>query len=239
MPLLRIDLWSDVACPWCYVGKRRLEAALARFEHAADVQIVWRSFELDASSPRLVEGDYVERLGKKYRASRPQAQAMIDRMTATAAEDGLAMRFDQIRPGNTFDAHKLLHAASERGLDGALKERLFAAYFCEGAAIGDPETLVRLAGEVGLEESAARAALADPVIGEAVRADEALARELQITGVPFYVLAEQIGIPGAQPADVLLQELRGAWQLITGVAADQAGGSAEQDAAACGPDGCA
>ena len=236
MPVLRIDTWSDVACPWCYVGKRRMEAALARFEHAADVQIVWRSFELDASAPRTVEGDYVERLGKKYRASREQAQAMIDRMIATAAGDGLTMRFDQIRPGNTFEAHKLLHAAAERGLDGALKERLLAAYFCEGAAIGDPDTLVRLAGEVGLEESAARAALAEPALAEAVRADQALARELQITGVPFFVLAEQIGIPGAQPVELLLQELRSAWKLVAG---DASAAVAEVgEGATCGPVGC-
>jgi predicted DsbA family dithiol-disulfide isomerase len=159
MTTLRLDIWSDIACPWCYVGKRRLEAALAQFEHADAVEIVWRSFELDATAPRRVEGDYVERLARKYRASPEQAAGMIERMTATAATDGIAMRFDKIQPGNTFDGHRLLHLAAETGLQGALKERLVRGYLCEGEAIGEPETLARLAIEAGLAEAEVRAVL--------------------------------------------------------------------------------
>ena len=121
---LRIDVWSDIACPWCYVGKRRLEQALAGFAHPSEVEIVWRAFELDPSAPRVRDASqsYAERLARKYGTHAQQAQQMIDRMVDTAAGDGLALRFDHIRPGNTFDAHRLLHLAHERGVQDALKE---------------------------------------------------------------------------------------------------------------------
>lgn len=233
---LSIDVWSDLACPWCYVGKRRLEAALAELEHSERARVRWRSFELDASAPPLVEGDYVARLGKKYRVSRDEAQAMIDRMTATAAAEGITMRFDRVRAGNTFAAHKLVHAAAARGLDDAMKERLFAAYFTEGKALSDRDTLLDLAADVGLPEAAA--ALDDPKLGADVRADQALARELGISSVPFFVLGEQVGIPGAQPAAVLLAELRALWARRA-VEPASAAASAAADGETCGPRGCA
>ena len=135
---LRVDIWSDIVCPWCYIGKRRFEAALAKFEHAADVEIVWRAFELDPSAPRVrEEGSYAERLANKYRMPVPQAQAMIDRTTGLAAAEGLEFRFDRAKSGNTFDAHRVLHLAHERGVQDALKERLMRGYFTDGAAIGE------------------------------------------------------------------------------------------------------
>jgi predicted DsbA family dithiol-disulfide isomerase len=231
---LRIDIWSDIACPWCYVGKRRLERALERFPHRADVEIVWRAFELDPGAPpiRDTSQSYAERLARKYGTRPAEAQGMIDRMVATAAVDGLDFRFDRIRPGNTFDAHRLLHLAHERGQQDAVKERLLRAYLTEGEPIGDREVLVRLAREAGLDEAEARAVLDGDRHASEVRQDEAVARELGITGVPFFVLGGRLGVSGAQPADVLLGALERAWSEL--------GAPPElfAEGAACGPDGC-
>ena len=232
---LRIDIWSDIACPWCYIGKRRLEQALARFPQRADVEIVWRAFELDPSAPRVrdPEQSYAERLGRKYGTPPAKAQAMIDRMVATAAGDGIAMRFDHIRPGNTFDAHRLIHLAHERGCQDALKERLLRAYLTEGQAIGEPAVLAPLAVEVGLDEREVAELLGGDRYASEVRQDEAIARELGITGVPFFVLAGRVGVSGAQPVDVLLGALGQAWSELHG-----AGIEPIVEGAACGPDGC-
>lgn len=235
MAKLRIDIWSDIACPWCYVGKRRLEQALARFSHRDEVEVVWRAFELDPSAPRVRDPQqgYAERLARKYGTTPAQGQAMIDRMVDTAAGDGLALRFDHIRPGNTFDAHRLLHLAHERGVQDALKERLLRAYLTEGQAIGEPDVLARLACEVGLDEREVADLLAGDRFAAEVRQDEALARELGISGVPFFVLAGRLGVSGAQPADVLVGALDRAWrefcppEIVPIV-----------EGAVCGPDGC-
>lgn len=234
---LHLDIWSDLACPWCFVGKRRLEAAIARFEHAGAVTIRWRSFELDPRAPRVADAgvSYVERLARKYRASVPHAQAMIDRMVEMAREDGIEMRFDRIRPGNTFDAHRLVHLGHARGIQDAVKERLLRAYLCEGEPIGDPDALARLAADAGLDAAEAREVLASDRFGDEVRADERAAHELEITGVPFFLLAGRFGVPGAQPADTMLAVLRKAWQLT---AKDREDVEVIADGAACGPAGC-
>ncbi|MDB4953358.1 MAG: 2-hydroxychromene-2-carboxylate isomerase/DsbA-like thioredoxin domain protein [Myxococcales bacterium] len=232
---LRLDIWSDIACPWCYVGKRHLEAALAQFEHAAEVDIVWRAFELDPSAPRVRAADgqsYAERIAKKYGTGTAQAEEMIARMTKTAAADGLEFRFDIIRPGNTFDAHRLLHLALERGVQGELKERMLRAYMTEGQAIGEPDVLVPLAREVGLDDLEVRAVLDSDRYAREVRADENLARELGISGVPFFVLGGKLAVSGAQPADMLLAALQKAWSDL------QAAPLVFAEGAVCGPNGC-
>ncbi|HVY46749.1 MAG TPA: DsbA family oxidoreductase, partial [Minicystis sp.] len=180
MQPLRIDVWSDIACPWCYVGKRRLEAALARLDPPLAVDVVWRAFELDPSAPRVRagEGTYAERLARKYGTSAAQAEAMIRRMVDAAAADGLDFRFDRIRPGNTFDAHRVLHLARERGAQDAVKERFLRAYFTEGEPIGEPEALVRLGASAGLDADEVAAVLASDAHAAEVHADEAEAREL-------------------------------------------------------------
>ena len=235
MAKLRIDIWSDIACPWCYIGKRRHEQALAGFPHAAEVEIVWRSFELDPSAPRVRDStqSYAERLAAKYRTPVLQAQAMIDRMVETAAKDGLDFRFDRARSGNTFDAHRLLHLAHERGLQDALKERLFRAYLTEGQAIGEHDVLAQLAREVGLDDAEVREVLDGDRWAREVRADEALARELEISGVPFFVLGGQLGVSGAQPVEVLRGALDRAWRELAAPAIETVA-----EGAACGPDGC-
>jgi predicted DsbA family dithiol-disulfide isomerase len=207
---LRIDVWSDLACPWCFVGKRRLEAALKLVNTQEAPQIVWRSFELDSSAPAVVDSSrsYAERLATKYRRTVPQAQAMIDNMTQTAALDGIAMKFDLVRAGNTFDAHRLLHLAASHGLQDRLKERLFTAYLSQGEALGDHATLQRLAVEVGLDAAEVASVLASNVHADDVRADEAMAKELEISGVPFFVLGGKVAVSGAQSAEALAGAIR-------------------------------
>lgn len=232
---LRVDVWSDIACPWCYVGKRRLEAALARFPYRDEVEVVWRAFELDPSAPRerSSEGTYAERLAKKYGSSVAEAEGMITRMTDVARDDGLDFRFDRIRPGNTFDAHRLLHLAGERGTQDALKERLLLGHMTEGVPIGDPETLLRLASEAGLDPDEARATLASDAFAAEVRADEDEAAALGIHGVPFFVLGGKYAVSGAQPTALLLGALEKAWQETAAARPELFA-----EGAVCGPDGC-
>ncbi|WP_309668895.1 DsbA family oxidoreductase [Gemmatimonas sp.] len=207
-----VEIWSDIACPWCYVGKRRFEAALVGFAHREAVTVTWRSFELDPRAPRQHDMPQPELLARKYGMSAADAQAMNARMTEAAAGEGLAFRLDDVKVGNTFDAHRLLHFADAFGKREALGERLFAAYLGEGAALGDIETLVVLAGEVGLDAVAARAVLSGDEYATAVREDEADAREIGVTGVPFFVLDRRFGISGAQSPEVLRGALEQAWK---------------------------
>jgi len=208
---MRVEIWSDVVCPWCYIGKRRFESALAGFPHHDEVEVTWRSYQLDPGAPRKSDEDPADRVARKYGVSREQAVAMRDRITSVAAEVGLPYRLELTRPSNTLDAHRLLHLAAERGLQGALKERLLAAYFMEGQPVGDVETLVRLAVEAGLREGEARAVLESEAHIEEVRADVREAAALGITGVPFFVIDRRYGISGAQPPEMILQGLERAW----------------------------
>ncbi len=208
---MKVEIWSDVVCPWCYVGKRRFEGALSRFAHRDEVEVVWRAFELDPSAPAVRSGAYADRLAAKYRMNVAEAQAMIDRMVAAGADDGLDLRFDRARPGNTFAAHRLLHLALERGVQDTMKERLLVATFTAGAAIGDPEVLESLAVEVGLDADEVRSVLEGDAYAADVRNDERRAAALGITGVPFFVVDATYGVSGAQPPEVLLGVLEEAW----------------------------
>jgi predicted DsbA family dithiol-disulfide isomerase len=232
---MKVEIWSDVVCPWCYIGKRRFEAALARFEHRDEVELVWRSFELDPNAPVRRPGDAVARLAAKYGMSRDQALAAQANVTSVAAGGGLAFRLDRSQSGNTFDAHRLLHLAAARGIQDAVKERLLAAYLIEGEAIGEPETLIRLAAEAGLDADDARAVIEGDAYTDAVRADELEASEIGIRGVPFFVVDRKFAVSGAQPADVLVDVLRRAWSKAHPLVRVETGGGA----AACEGDSCA
>jgi len=228
---VHVEIWSDIACPWCYVGKRRFEAALAAFEHRDEVRVTWRSFELDPSAPPQREGDGATHLARKYGTSREQALAMHERMTVTAAEDGLDFRFDLARGGNTFDAHRLVHLAEAHGLQEAMKERLMRAYLTEGELMSDHATLERLATEVGLPADEVRDTLATDRFAAAVRDDERTATSFGITAVPFFVVDRRIGAAGAQPPEVLGELLRRAW-------ADRPAIPVVAGGDTCGIDGC-
>lgn len=207
MAPLTVEIWSDVVCPWCYVGKRRLERALAEFDHRDEVEVVWRSFELDPNAPPERETSSAEHLASKYGMSVEQAERSNAQMTELAAGEGLEYHLDRTRGGNSFDAHRLIQAAKDQGRQDAMKERLMRAYFTDGEAIGDAETLVRLALEVGVDPTP----LKGGGYAEAVRDDERLAMRIGIQGVPFFVLGRRFGVSGAQPAELLLQALDKAW----------------------------
>jgi predicted DsbA family dithiol-disulfide isomerase len=209
--LVLVEIWSDVVCPWCYIGKRRFEQALARFEHRDQVQVRWRSLELDPSASTSGDRDYVTHLAGKYRIDPTDAAAKIEQVTAAAAGEGLTYRLDQARPTGTFDAHRLLHLANGRGLQEALQERLMAAYCGEGRHLGDRDTLVDLAAAVGLDAGDARSVVEGDAYAEAVRADEATGQALGLTGVPFFAVDRRLAAAGAHPADDLLRLLREAW----------------------------
>jgi predicted DsbA family dithiol-disulfide isomerase len=205
---MKVEIWSDIACPWCYIGKRRFEQALDRFEHRDDVDVVWRSFELDPSAPRNAGMPQEELLAKKYGMPIERARAMNARMTAEASKEGLEFHVDRVQVGNTFDAHRLVHLAAESGQAGAMKERLMRAYFTEGEAVGDPATLQRLAAEVGLDDASVRDVLGGDRLAADVRADESRAHAFGVSGVPFFAIDERYGVSGAQTPDVLLEALR-------------------------------
>jgi predicted DsbA family dithiol-disulfide isomerase len=206
-----VEIWSDVACPWCYIGKRRFEAALNEFEHGDDVKVTWRSFELDPGAPHERTGDRAERLAEKYGMTVQQAREAEKRLTAVAAGEELPFRFDIARSGNTFDGHRLVHLAETHDLQDTMKERLLRAYFTEGELISDHDTLARLGVEVGLDEQEVRELLAGDRYAEEVRDDERAAGELGISAVPTFVVDRRLGVSGAQPPEALLDLLREGW----------------------------
>jgi predicted DsbA family dithiol-disulfide isomerase len=232
---MQVEIWSDIVCPWCYVGKRRFEAALEKFDHRDEIDLRWRSFELDPEAPAIREGDPVQRLADKYGMSRAQADAAEANLTATAAIEGLDYHLGTVKSGNSFDAHRLLHLAAEHGVQDEAKERFMLAYFTENQAIGDHETLVALAVEAGLDETEVRATLASDRFADDVRRDEQQAMAYGISGVPFFVVDQKYGVSGAQSADVLLQTLNQAWTEAHPLTMVTSGGSD----ASCEGDNCA
>ncbi|MFE0405257.1 MULTISPECIES: DsbA family oxidoreductase [Streptomyces] len=234
---MRVEIWSDIACPWCYVGKARFEKALAAFPHRDQVEVVHRSFELD---PGRAKGDIqpvITMLTKKYGMSAAQAQAGEENLGAQAAAEGLAYRTEGRDHGNTFDMHRLLHLAKRHGRQDELIQILYRANFAEERSVfaaGD-DRLVELAVEAGLDADEVRRVLADPsAYADDVRADEREAAQLGATGVPFFVLDRTYGVSGAQPAEVFTQALTQAWGDRSPLTLLDTG-----DADACGPDGCA
>ena len=208
---MKLEIWSDIACPWCYVGKRRFEQALASFPERDSLEVTWRSFELDPSAPAVRPGSAAEHLARKYRLPLARAEEMNANMTAQGAKEGIQFNFDRMMMGNTFDAHRLIHFAAGEGRRTEMVERLFKAYFTEGASLGDRDVLARLAADVGLDADASRRALESDAFADAVRADEERARGFGITGVPFFAIDERYGISGAQPPEFILSALRQAW----------------------------
>jgi predicted DsbA family dithiol-disulfide isomerase len=228
---LRVEIWSDIACPWCYIGKRRFEAALASFEHRGEVRVTWRSFELDPQAPPERDGDRAAHLAEKYGTTRREAVRMQDTMRDVAAGEGLDFRFDRARAGNTFDAHRLVHHAATHDLQDAMKERLLRAYLSEGELMSDRAVLARLASEVGLAADEVRDVLAGDRYAAEVREDERTAASLGISAVPFFVVDRELGAAGAHPAEVLRGLLEQGWTRRSPLSVVAQGES-------CGADGC-
>ena len=238
MQAMHIEIWSDVVCPWCYIGKRRFEAALANFKQRDQIKITWKSFELDPNAPRSSEETLTQMLAQKYGMSTEKAAAANANVTSLAAQEGLDYHLDQAHPGNTFDAHRLIHLAAAHGLQGEMKERLMHAYFTEGQSVGDVETLIKLGAEVGLDPAKIRIALASDTYADEVAADEKEARMLGISGVPFFVIDEKYGISGAQPTELFEQALQQAWSESHPLI--QVGSvSSTEEAGSCEGDNCA
>lgn len=222
---IKIDVWSDIACPWCYIGKRNLEnglAATADDDDAPVVEIEYHSFELSPDTPVDFVGGEVDYLSQHKGISATQARELLDRVTGVAAEAGLEYRFDLLQHTNTVKAHELLHFAKEHGRQLELSERLMSAYFLEGKHVGRDDDLVALAAEVGLDADAAREALASGRFRDAVRADQAQAQAFGITGVPFFVIDGKYGVSGAQPVEAFTQIARQVWSERRGATAEAA-----------------
>ncbi|WP_336645687.1 DsbA family oxidoreductase [Microbacterium sp. USHLN186] len=211
---ISIDIWSDIACPWCYIGKRNLEKGLAATADDADaprVNITFHSFELSPDTPVDFDGDEIDFLAGHKGMPREQVEQMLAQVTAVAADAGLEYRFDLLQHTNTVKAHELLHHAKDRGMQHEMEERLMSAYFTEGRHVGRIDDLVALAAEVGLDAGEARAVLESGAHLDAVRADQVQARAYGINGVPFFVIDGQYGVSGAQPPEAFESVIRDVW----------------------------
>lgn len=241
---MRIEIWSDVVCPWCYIGKRRLETALADFPYRDRVELRWRSFQLDPSAPATPTQTVAEHLGSKYGGGVDAGRRMIAQVAAVAAEEGMTWRHGESAFVNTLDAHRLLHLAAEsqpagstRGesLQSALKEALLSAYFEHAENVADHAVLRRIAAEVGLDADRVGEVLTGAEYRDAVLADQRQATAYGAGGVPFYVIDAKYGLSGAQPAATFAQVLERAWAESHPLAMAGPDGS---DGVVCGPDGC-
>jgi predicted DsbA family dithiol-disulfide isomerase len=237
---MRIEIWSDVVCPWCFIGKRRLERALDGFAHREDVDVVYRSFELDPSAPSPATERMDEVLARKYGGGLDNARRMMARVTEVAAGEGLDYHLDGTLRGSTVDAHRLLHLAlAEDGprVQAELKESLMTAYFTRAQDITDHDVLRKAATDAGLDPSRVDAVLASGEYADAVRADVDQARAFGASGVPFFVVDRKYAVSGAQPTEVFAEVLERAWSeshpQLTVVGPDAEGGDL------CGPGGCA
>lgn len=209
---MRIDVWIDPLCPFCHLGRRQLDLALQEFEHADEVHVFWHSFQLDPDAPAEIEGSNVDRLGEKYGVSREQMEIVQEQLADEAAQIGLDYRWEQAVAGNSYDAHRLIHAAYQQGVEQEVTDRLMRAWFSEGRSLGDRATLQELATQAGLDGDVVTGVLDSDSFGAEVRADRELAGRLGITSVPFFVLDQKFGVPGAQPPDTMLRAIRHAWE---------------------------
>jgi predicted DsbA family dithiol-disulfide isomerase len=230
---MKIEIYSDIACPWCYIGKRRLESALAKFEHRDEVEIEWKSFELEPERPTTLMGTHAKYFAESRAIPEQQVRKMEKQTEEIASNDGIDMRFDVLKLFNTRNAHQLLHFAKELGMQGELEERFFRATFTEGRQLGDVDELVSVAVEVGLPEDGSREALASQRYLAAVIDDELQASGRGARGVPFYVFNGTYTTSGAQSPEVFLQTLNRTWKQ-----AKKANEASAAESGSCGPDSC-
>jgi len=231
---MKIEIWSDVACPWCFIGKRRFEAALSEFPHRDAVEVKWRSYQLDPSLPEHYDGTELEYLSTRKGLAPEQVSQMFDHVTAEAKGEGLDYSFDKVVVANSFTAHRLIHLAAAHGQQDAAKERLLSDHFEHGKDIGSAEYLTGLGRELGIDAAEVAALFTTDTYADDVRFDFEEARALGISGVPFFVIDRKFGLSGAQPVATFTAALNQAWQETNPlVLVNSANGEA------CGPDGCA
>lgn len=209
---MKVEIWSDVICPFCYIGKRRFEHALAKFAHKDEVEIVWHSFELDPERESVPGKNIHQLLAEKKGWSVEQAKEMNDQVAKMAKEVGLTYDFDKAIPVNTFNAHRISHLAAKHNVQNEMEELLFSSYFTKGINIDDANSLVSLAGQVGIDSKETEQVLKENKYGDDVRQDEEEAREIGINGVPFFVFDRKYAISGAQREDVFIRTLEKVWE---------------------------
>jgi len=232
---MKIEIWSDVACPWCYIGKRRFETALAAFPHRDSVEVQWRSYQLDPTLPEHYDGSELEYLSSRKGIAMAQLAQMVEHVAAQAKGEGLDFRFDDIVVANSFPAHRLIHLAAAHGQQDAAKERLLSDHFEHGKDIGNADYLTSVGLDLGIDAGEVAELVSTDKYADDVRQDFAEGRALGITGVPFFVIDRKFGLSGAQPAETFTAALEQAWQESNPLVLVNAGdGGAE----ACGPDGC-
>lgn len=226
---MRVDIWSDVVCPFCYIGKKRLEHVAE--EAGIELEIHWHSFELDPNAPAKHNTSNTERLAKKYGRSYAEMEEMERNVAAMAASEGIDFQWQKANSGNSFNAHRIIHLAQSKGLGNEAKEAFFHAYMTEGLAIGEREVVEEIASRIGLDNAEVEYVLDSDELADFVRHDEKIAHEqLKITGVPFFVFDQKLALSGAQPREVFLQALQ---------QADSDDQNIEQtDAAQCNDDSC-
>lgn len=242
-PGMKVEIWSDVACPWCFIGKRRFEAALADFPHREQVEVTWRSYQLDPSVPDHYDGGELEYLSSRKGLPADQVVGMFEHVAEQARGEGLNFAFDDVVVANSFTAHRLIHMAAGHGKQGEAKERLLSDHFEQGKDIGNRDYLTSVALELGIPEAETAELFSSDKYTAEVRADISEARALGISGVPFFVIDRKYGLSGAQPAETFAAALSQAWQeshplVMMGAAQTGSAGATDQSAEACGPDGC-
>lgn len=236
---LNVDIYSDIACPWCFIGKRRFEKAVAALPFGENIDVNWHAFQLDPSAPAHFEGSGADYFVKERGMPAEQLEGMLEHVSAQAAAEGLAFDMASVRPTNSFTALRLLALAKERHLGGTMKEVLLSAHFEKGVDTGSIQELQRIADSVGLDPAESAEVLAGERYTEEVRADGVRGRELGVSGVPFFVLEDKYGISGAQPSEVFEQALRQVWDEISAETQSlQPIGTASPDGETCGPQGC-
>jgi predicted DsbA family dithiol-disulfide isomerase len=209
---MKIEIWSDIVCPFCYIGKRKFENALAQFEHRDKIEIKWKSFQLNPDMPAALDKNIYEYLAERKGWSVEQSRTIHDQMANSAKETGLDYNFDKTIPANTLNAHRLTHLASRYDLQDAVEERLFSAYFTEGKNINDKETLFQIGTEAGLPAQEIKDMLESDSYAKEVRLDEVEAQQIGVRGVPFFVLDRKYAVSGAQPSETFLQAIEQAWK---------------------------
>ncbi|TLM87140.1 DsbA family oxidoreductase [Pseudarthrobacter sp. NamE5] len=230
---MKIEIWSDVACPWCFIGKRRFEAALAAFPHRDSVEVTWRSYQLDPTLPEHYEGTELEYLSSRKGLPMQQVAQMFDHVAQQARVEGLEYRFDAVVVANSFTAHRLIHLAAAHGKQDEAKERLLSDHFERGKDIGSREYLTSLGEELGIDRGEVEELFTSDKYSGSVRSDVEEARSLGISGVPFFVIDRKYGLSGAQPAETFTAALNQAWQESNPLVLVNS-----TDGDACGPDGC-
>jgi predicted DsbA family dithiol-disulfide isomerase len=241
---MNVDIWSDIACPWCFIGKRRFEKALAGFPFKDQVTVTWHSYQLDPTLPEHYDGTELAYLSERKGMPAARVAQTFEHVTQVAAGEGLAYDFERVVVANSFPGHELLHLAKSKGgaMADAVKEALLSAHFEHGEDIGSRDVLVRIGTEAGLDAGEITEALDAGTYRDAVRADITQAQAIGIQGVPFFVLGNKYGVSGAQPAELFTQALETAWReanplVMVGQAGSEAGADG-LDGEVCGPDGC-